>query len=140
MLSCGIYSLLQVGGSALQVLLTATAGANTAGLSIAQTMQLLLLAQICGACDGNGDSSSPAAEESASLKRNVDVIEVVLAVVRTADQLPEVLFSLVKSCLEQLHLHSSRGAAGQLAEALPGEAPGCGELLKPQAPSHRSLR
>ena len=103
-------------------------------------MQLLLLAQICGACESNADSSSPAAEESASLKHNADAIEAVLAAVRTADQLPEVLLSLVKSCIQQLHQSSSRGAAGQLAEALPGEAPGCGELLKPQAPSHRSLR
>ncbi|KAL0024070.1 hypothetical protein WJX79_002966 [Trebouxia sp. C0005] len=85
----------------LKALLNATAGDSSAASNPAQTMQLLLLAQICSACEDSGEAP-PTTGDSAAPKEE-----------------------------------GSRETTGQLAEALPGEAPGCGELLKSKTSAYK---
>ena len=99
-------------------------------------MQLLLLAQICSACEDSGESP-PTTGDSTAAKVDSENAEVLMAILRSADQLPELLLGLVKSCIQQLREEGSRERTGQLAEALPGAAPGCGELLKSETSSYR---
>lgn len=120
----------------LQALLNATAGDSSAASNPAQTMQLLLLAQICSACEDSGEAP-PTTGDSAAPKVDSENVEVLIAILRSADQLPELLLGLVKSCIQQLQEEGSRETTGQLAEALPGEAPGCGELLKSKTSAYK---
>ena len=120
----------------LQALLDVTAGDSSATSNPAQTMQLLLLAQMCSACEDSGEPS-PTTGDSVPPKVDSENAEVLMAILRSADQLPELLLGLVKSCIQQLQQEGSRETTGQLAEALPGEAPGCGELLKSKPSSYR---
>lgn len=99
-------------------------------------MQLLLLAQICSACEDSGELP-PTTGDSAAPKIDSENVEVLMAILRSSDQLPELLLGLVKSCIQQLQEEGSRETTGQLAEALPGEAPGCGELLKSKTSSYK---
>ena len=93
-------------------------------------MQLLLLAQICSVWEDGSDASAAATGDSSSLQPNAEGAEALLGIIKAADQLPELLLGLVKTCVEQLQSADGKAQAGLLAEALPGEAPGCGELLK----------
>jgi hypothetical protein len=99
-------------------------------------MQLLLLAQICSACEDSAESAPPTGD-SAAPKVDSENVEVLMAILRSADQLPELLLGLVKSCIQQLQEEGSRERTGQLAEALPGAAPGCGELLRSKTSSYK---
>jgi len=99
-------------------------------------MQLLLLAQICSACGDSGESS-PTTGDSVAPKVDSENVEILMTILRSADQLPKLLLGLVKSCIQQLQKEGSRETTGQLAEALPGEAPGCGELLKSKTSSYK---
>jgi len=136
--SCTCISLCQDDAAWLQALLSVGPENSIHPFNPAQTMQLLLLAQICAACE-DSDSSSPKAAETSSSRSNAEAVEALLAVLRTADQLPGLLLGLVKSCVQQLPQVSSRGSQGLLPEALPGEAPGCGELLKSKKLSQKAL-
>ena len=59
-----------------------------------------------------------------------------LSIIQSAEALPALLLNLVTSSLEQLQQEGRSAAPGlalpgqALPEALPGQAPGCGELLK----------
>ena len=106
------------------------------------TINLRLLAQICTACQDSSDAS-PGAAEDAPASGNAEAVEAVLTVIRSAEQLPKLLLSVVNASVQQIQqLENSEGRAGLLREALPGEAPGCGELLRtarPPQPLHRCI-
>lgn len=97
-----------------------------------QAHQLLLLAELCAGCEDTGDASPKAADtaEPKVTRKNAEAVENLLTAVRSAEQLPELLLGLVKAYVQQLQQADAPSAALQLPEALPGEAPGCGELLK----------
>ena len=97
-----------------------------------QAFCLVLLAEVCAGCGHAGDASPKAANtaDATVTKNHAEVVEGPLAALRSAEQLPELLLGLVKACVQQLHQADTPAVTGQLPEALPGEAPGCGELLK----------
>lgn len=97
-----------------------------------QALQLVLLAEVCAGCEDAGDASPKAADaaDATVTRNNAEAVEGVLAVLRSAEQLPELLLGLVKAFVQQLHQADAPAATGQLPEALPGGAPGCGELLR----------
>lgn len=97
-----------------------------------QAHQLLLLAELCAGCEDTGDASPKAADtaEPKETRKNAEAVEGLLTAVRSAKKLPELLLGLVKAYVQQLQQADAPSATVQLPEALPGEAPGCGELLK----------
>ena len=99
-------------------------------------MQLCLLAQLCSVCEISEDASPKASEapKTAATKSNAESVEALLAALRSAEQLPGLLLGLVKGFVQQLQHADGKATPGQLPEALSGEAPGCGELLKPCKP------
>ena len=97
-----------------------------------QALRLVLLAEIYAGCADTGDASPKAADtpDATFIRNNAEAVEGLLAALRCAEQLPELLLGLLKACVQQLQQAGAPAATGQLLEALPGEAPGCGELLK----------
>lgn len=97
-----------------------------------QALRLVLLAEVYAGCADTGDASPKAADtgDATVTRGNAEAVEGLLAAFRSAEHLPELLLGLVKACVQQLQQADARAATGQLPEALPGEAPGCGELLK----------
>lgn len=97
-----------------------------------QAHRLLLLAELCAGCEDTGDASPKAADtaDAAATRKNAEAVEGLLTALRSAEQLPELLLRLVKAYVQQLQQADAPSATGQLPEALPKEAPGCGELLK----------
>ena len=122
--------------SSLQVLLLGAQDEQGTFPGPAQAMRLLLLAELCASCEETGDASPKAADaaDAVATRSNAEAVEGLLAALRSAEQLPELLLGLVKGCVEQLQQTDAPAAAGQLPEALPGEAPGCGELLNSSKP------
>lgn len=100
-------------------------------------MQLLLLAQLYSACGDAGDDAPKAAESSqaSATKSNAEAVEALLATLRSIEQLPGLLLTFVRGCVQDLQEADVTAGPGQLPEALPGQAPGCGELLKGSSPS-----
>ena len=97
-----------------------------------QAHPLLLLAELCAGCEDIGDASPKAADtaDATVTRKNAEAVEGLLTALRSAVQLPELLLGLVKAYVQQLQQADAPSATVQLPEALPGEAPGCGELLK----------
>lgn len=73
----------------------------------------------------------------------------VLSAIQSAEGLPALLLNLVEMCIQHLQQQSTAttastsqattrpgAAATSLPEALPGQAPGCGELLQTRMTSH----
>lgn len=103
----------------------------------AQIARLLLLAELSAACEGTGDASPKLADaavaDAASV--NAQAVEGLLSALRSAEQLPALLLGWLKGSVRQLQQANAPAGAGaeagaELPEALPGEALGCGELLK----------
>ena len=96
-----------------------------------QALRLVLLAEVCAGCEDTGDTSPKAADtaDATANRNNAETVEGLLSALRSAEQLPELLLGLVKACVQQLRQADAPAALGQLPEALPGGAPGCGELL-----------
>ena len=97
-----------------------------------QALQLVLLAEVCAGCVDTGDAPPKAADtaDATVTQNNAEAVEGLCAALRSAEQLQELLLGLVKACVHQLHQADAPATTGQLPEALPGEASGCGELLK----------
>ena len=124
----------------LQVLLSDTCSADADKPLNMRVVQLRLLAPICTACQDSNDTPTGAAEGE-SAPSNAEAVEAVLAVIKASEQLPQLLLSVVTECVQQIQqAESSEGRAGLLCEALPGEAPGCGELLTPAKPPQALTR
>ena len=104
-------------------------------------MQLHLLAQLCSVCDDTGDASPTAAETTgpSATKSNAESVESLLAAMRSAERLPGLVLRLVRRCMQHLQPKELSSTPGLLPEALPGEAPGCGELLNSSKPAVRSI-